>query len=128
MQLTFPAGTQFANLAEIQEAVRAARADAEREARKACGRGTFVSRGSSFRGIDAKGDVVLGEAESWMWAGTGKALVEAIDEVRYDLKRTGAVALSIEGGFNFAENPRALADGEYDPWVSEWSVTVWKRG
>jgi hypothetical protein len=126
--ILFPSGTQFATFSEIKEAVRAAREAALVEARENCGRGTFVSRGASFSGLSAKGDVVLGEAESAPWSGTGKSLLDEIHAARFDLKRTGVSELYLQGGFNFAENPRALADGSYDPWVAEWSVCIWKRG
>lgn len=125
--LTFPTGTQFKTFGEINEAVRAARAEAEREARECCGRGTYQSRGCAFRATNAKGDVVRGEAESWMWSGTGKAMLDAIFEARHDLQRLGVVELEIGGGFNYAATPRDMADCNYDPWVSDWAVSVWKR-
>lgn len=122
--ITFPSGTQFTSLSEIKSAVQEARAAAEREARESCGRGVLQSRGCSLRIVDAKGNLIKGEAESWMWSGTGKSLLDAVMEARYD---KDAVELEISGGFNYAETPRALADGQYDPWVSDWGVTVWKR-
>ncbi|WOB06490.1 hypothetical protein [Piscinibacter gummiphilus] len=123
-QITFPSGTQFANLAAIKAAIKEARDLARADAVETCGGGVIQSRGCSLRVVDAKGNLLKGEAESWMWSGTGKSLLDAVMEARYT---KGASELSISGGFNYAETPRALADGDYDPWVTDWEVVIWKR-
>ena len=109
---------------EIKEAVVSARAAARKEAHRNCGRGFLFSRGSSLRAVDAKGDLVLGEAESWSWDGTKRDLERAVEEA----KQAGAVELSIEGGWDWAATMQDKTDGAHDPWVGEWAVIIWKEG
>lgn len=36
----------------------------------------------------------------------------------------GKVEMYISGGFNGADNPHEMNEGEYDPWVSSWDLEV----
>lgn len=123
-QAVFPTGTKFTTFGEIKAAITKARIHANFEAIDSCGRGSIYSRGSHLKIVDERGNFIKGEAESWPFDGTAKSLIAAIDEARYT---AGATELWVEGGYDFAVNPRAKADGEYDPWVSDWGVLVWAR-
>jgi hypothetical protein len=104
-------------LSEIKGKCSAGHWDAMNWARNSCNPGFLQSRGRHFKVV--KGDqVIAGEADSWEWDGTGKALNEAIAYAKAEQADT----LYIDGGINWREN---LRDGDYDPWVAEWSVTVW---
>lgn len=123
MKIDLPAGAVFGGLAAIKAAVSEAYHKAYYDARRSCGhRGLLASRGKSLHALDARGDVLAGEAESWMWDGTLASLSKAME----DAAGMGAAELTIEGGFNWSASPRHLASGDYDPWVESWSVTVWK--
>lgn len=123
MNNSFPAGSRFESLADLKQVISASYQDALHEARRSYGRGSYYSRGKSL--IAVRGDnVVAGEAESWLWDGTLKSLLAAIDEARLEHR---ADFLVIQGGIDYAINPRDYADGAYDPWVGEWSVTVWRK-
>lgn len=108
----------FINVTELKAAVAKARLDARSEAFVECGRkGVLQSRGAFIKVIKDK-NVVQGECDSWPFEGTAKQFKELADLLRYG----SADSIEIDGGFNWAESPRAMADCEYDPWVSEWSV------
>ena len=119
----FPNGSLFSTLADVKAACSGGYQDALKFAKRECGRGTYISRGRHFRAV-RDGELVAGEAECWQWDGTLKSLLEAIDEARF---KHQADFLSIEGGIDYAINPRDYGDGIYDPWVGEWEVTVWRR-
>lgn len=111
----------YATLSTLKAACSEAHQDALSAAKKECGRGTYVSRGRHFKAF-SKDALVTGEAECWPWDGSMTSLKEAIVEAA----RKGADTLVIECGIDYAETPRHYADGEYDPWVGEWSIEVWK--
>ena len=123
MPAFFPLGSKFFLLKEINAAVSTQRAEAFAEAKRNCPRSFLYSRGTWLRAVNAKGDLVLGEADTWHWDGdlgsTVKAMVEA--------EKAGAVSLSIEGGYDCADSPAAYKDGDYEPWVSEWDVVIWSK-
>lgn len=119
----FPAGSVYSSLADVKNACSGGYQDALHEAKRDCGRGSFYSRGRWFRAL-RDGELVAGEADSWAWDGTLKGLIKAIDEACFG---EGADCLVIEGGIDYAVNPRDYADGAYDPWVGEWAVTVWRK-
>lgn len=113
----------YATLSELKDACSGAHQDALRHAQREIGRGTFMARGKHLKAL-RDGDLVAGEAESWPWDGTLRSLRRAIAEC--DTLR--ADTLVVEGGIDYAPTPRDYADGAYDPWVGEWSITVWRRG
>lgn len=122
-QTTFPAGTLFASFADINTAVAAAYAGALADSHANAGRkGIHRSRGKYIKII--KGcTVIKGEAESWAWDGTKKALLEAIAEgVALDADTVG-----IDGGFDHFVDFQAVRDYDYDCWTGEWSVDVWSK-
>lgn len=108
----------FKNVSELMLAVREARMAAKDEAHRTCGRGALYSRGMHVKAVNAAGDIVRGEAESWLFGGKAaefEELVKLLDE-------EDVSSVSIEGGFDWAVNPRAYSDCDYDCWVSEWCV------
>lgn len=123
MNKTFPAGSLYSNLSDVKAACSGGYQDALRHAKREIGRGTYVSRGRYLKAL-RNDKIVAGEAECWPWDGTLKGLIDAIDDARF---LNGADCLVIEGGINYAASPRDYADCNYDPWVGEWHVTVWRR-
>lgn len=119
---TFPAGSLYTNLTDVKNACSGGYQDAIKLAKRECGRGTYMSRGRHFKAL-RDGNLVAGEAECWPWDGTMRGLLEAID----DAILNRADCLVIEGGINYAASPRDYADCNYDPWVGEWAVTVWRK-
>lgn len=119
----FPAGSLYSSLSEVKAACSGGYQEALAEAKRDCGSGSFYSRGKHFRAL-RDGELVAGEAECWDWDGTLKSLLAAIDEARFEHR---ADVLAIEGGIDYAANPRDYSDGAYDPWVGEWAVTVWRK-
>lgn len=46
-------------------------------------------------------------------------------EEHYKLTESGAASISISGGFDGADSLYGLNNGDYTPWVSEWSFEIW---
>lgn len=123
MNKTFPNGSLYSNLSDVKSACNGGYQDALKHAKREIGSGSYYSRGKHFRAVRGT-ELVAGEAECWPWDGTLKSLLAAIDEARFGYQ---ADFLAIEGGIDYASNPRDYADGAYDPWVGEWAVTVWRK-
>jgi hypothetical protein len=95
-------------------------ADAEwRECRTGIRGGYLYSRGR-FLSVIAAGECVLGVGEDWPWRGT----MADIRAVLHKAIRQGHKPdlLSISGGFDWAESPRARMDRDYDPLVGDWAI------
>lgn len=108
-------------------AIQEARAAAYQEARDAVGeRGVYQSRGAWALTCDQGGRVgpLIEAVPNKDWS-TQKAFNKLIAEI--EVKHPEVTQIFVEGGFDYAESPRAMQDGEYDPWVSDWSVKVWDR-
>jgi hypothetical protein len=82
--------------------------------------GIFRSRGQWVRVI-ANGDSIVdsGDVE---WRGTQKQL-DVIMQVYGQM--AGLEGIYIEGGVNWASSLADFELGEYEPWVTEWSVTIY---
>lgn len=114
---------KYPNATALKADVAAARADCKDALRRDpdTSRLWLVSRGAWVRTIDAKGEA--NETDSWPFLGTAWEFVQLTAlTARPDIS-----AIYIEGGFNAAESGRDYADGNYDPWVGEWSVAVFNR-
>lgn len=112
--------------ADMLEAVTTARAAALQEARESVGaRGVYQSRGTWAMTANDKGRAgpLVESVPNKDWS-TKKGLDALIAEVVQF--HPDVTEISVEGGYDYAESPRAMQDGEYDPEVSTWSVLVWK--
>lgn len=115
----------FTTVTSLKTAITEARKEAKAEAIRDCGPGGIVqSRGAFIRVINANGDIIKGECDSWEFKGTAAELEELNNLLRYETK---VARITIEGGFNWAANLRDHADGSYDAWVSEWFVIFGER-
>lgn len=109
-------------LAQIKQEVSAGYQDALASARRACGRGIYRSRGKWIVVTDCAHGIGHGEME---WDGTKKQLDRIVAE--YTGKQ-GIDGIYIDGGIDFGENFAAFDEGWYEPWVGEYSVTIWQKG
>jgi hypothetical protein len=123
--LTFPNGSKFSRFDDVKNAVSGAYQDALKWSKRDIGAGCYRSRGKWLKAIDANGNLLAGDCDSWEWDGTLKSLIAAINETRFGEPK--AVALFLEGGIDYAASLRDFSDGAYDPWVGEWSVAVWEK-
>lgn len=85
--------------------------------------GFIESRGSWIVMTSAKGEPIV-PCDHLEFSGTELQLASLLHQAQTNPEATG---LYIEGGFNWAVNKRAMKDHDYEPWASEWSVTVWER-
>jgi hypothetical protein len=111
--------TKIPTAAQLNDACSDAYQDALRGAQRQIRGGIFKSRGRWLR-VMANGDsyVNSGEVE---WRGTQKQL-DVIMQV-YG-KMPGLEGIYIEGGINWGSNLQDYYDGDYQPWVTEWSVPI----
>jgi gamma-glutamylcyclotransferase (GGCT)/AIG2-like uncharacterized protein YtfP len=116
-------GFKFKNFSELKEAVAAAFRECVDESEREIKGGKLYSRGKYIRIIKGE-ETVAGEADSWPWDGTLKSLESAIEVAKYQHR---ADYLAIDGGLDWALNPAAKADGDYDPLVNDWSVIAWEK-
>jgi hypothetical protein len=108
----------------LRERIKHARAEAFREAKDSTpwvfGRGTHVAT------VDANGD----QCDPWpgadpmSWDGKVASLAALVAKARTYPKVAKVV---IEGGYDGAETMEGRKAGDYDPWISSWSVVVWER-
>lgn len=117
-----PKHTTFADL---KRDVVKARRDAEREA-KGYGYRIVRSRGTFISTI-AKGEQAAPNfgAEAWEWDGTKKSIFALINTVTTQYPEVDEIV--IEGGFNGGNSFQDFEYGDYQPWASAWSVTVWTK-
>lgn len=121
--MKIPAGFKFKSLAALNEAVSSSYQEALKAAKRECGRGCYRSRGKSLRGVDINGDLVYGEADSVLWGGGLRELIDCIEAAR----QFGCAAMYVDGGIDYAASVSDFGYGVYDPMVVDWSVQVWRR-
>lgn len=63
-------------------------------------------------------------AEAWSWNGTWKTLLDAVERCAEELT---CMELRLSGGYDGADSLDAFAYSNYEPWISDWSVVVWRR-
>jgi len=114
----------FNSITAIKDAVAEARAEAIKDAR---GYPCVYSRGTFLATIDPDGQCAPApEAECPVWKGSMREINELVDEVLKDYPKV--TEIYIAGGYDGADSPIAYREwGDYDPWVSAWSVTIWER-
>ncbi len=110
------------NFQQLQYDIQHERSKTRKEAWDNVGRKGFLkSRGSYVYAING-GNVVAGEAETIEYEGTKKQLLKMIEQYP-------GCEIQVSGGFDYAESPRAYYnDGDYEPWVGDWSVIAYKQG
>jgi hypothetical protein len=106
---------------ELKVQVSDARANAKNEAQRDCKGGFLRSRGAWLIVREAgKAEPIVADGEL-EFTGTRRQM-ETIE--RWLTKAKPGTTVWVEGGWNHAESLAGFSDGEYDPWVSEWSVQV----
>jgi hypothetical protein len=117
---------KFNTYAELERAVIQERQHAMREGYRdnkcAFSRGTFLCTSN-----DRNGQVrPYPEAECITWNESMKQIRSLVEEVLRDYPEVDEIYIG--GGFDGANSPRDYHEyGEYEPWVSNWQVTVWRR-
>lgn len=114
----------FTTAKQLNEAIRDARAQALTQAQADCGRGVFQSRGSYIYGRGEKLGEPQGAAETHAFTNWTSLQAHIADVAA---NHPDVTEITIEGGYNYAASPRAMQDFDYDPWASEWALTVWTR-
>lgn len=99
----------------IQEARDIARIEATAEF------STLRSRGWWLSACDASGETITENADLNVTAITLQLFLEE----HMELVERGATSISISGGFDGADSLYDLNNGNYTPWVSDWSFEVW---
>jgi len=92
-----------------------------REAYRTTGRGFHRSRGR-YIVVTIRSDALVDFGE-WEWRGTAKQL----REVMHYASNPDVTGIYIEGGVDFAATLRDFEDGAYEPWVAEWSITLYNN-
>lgn len=113
------------SLQDIKVEVSAARNEAVRKAESdyICirSRGTWLNTTNKKEGqCDPQP-----QGECYEWNGTLKQIKNLIDDV--EANHPDCDEIWISGGYDGADSVRDLNDGDYDPWVSDWDVLIWKR-
>ncbi|AFU88297.1 hypothetical protein CcrColossus_gp427 [Caulobacter phage CcrColossus] len=117
----------YPNHADMLAAIAEARAAALVEARHSVGRrGVYQSRGTwamTSDGRERAGPLVESvPGDDWKTKWKFDVLIATIEAHHPEVTE-----IYVEGGFDYAESPHAMQQGDYDPEVSTWSLLVWKR-
>lgn len=115
-------------LADVKAACTEAADTARNEWRKEFGRkGCLFPRA---REVAAQVRLPSGAVENvlagngWEWDGTLATIKRAAAKAAESGELVGVY---VDGGFDYADSPRAKQDGDYDAWVTDWSVPVWEE-
>ncbi|GAB3776956.1 hypothetical protein GCM10028796_55390 [Ramlibacter monticola] len=117
------ANQYFTSVTRLNSAITVARLDAKVQATRDHGRGCLISRGAWIKVYDLGDNVIRGDADPWEWTGKAAQLRELAALLQ--CPRVGRIA--IDGGFNWAANPRDFAYGAYKPCASDWEVVFGER-
>jgi hypothetical protein len=119
----------FPKFTDLQAAVAKERDYAHKTARddgRAAGMPFIRSRGTFLATLDARGQALpYPEADAIEWRGTRTEIEDAIALVT--AKYPDVTEVYIAGGFDTAARLQDFTDGDYEPWMSSWNVTVWTR-
>lgn len=63
-------------------------------------------------------------AEGHTWGGTKRELIASIQKA---IDTPGATEFYLEGGYDGGERLDDFDGGNYEPWVSTWTVLIWTR-
>lgn len=108
--------------AELRADCSGAYQEALDHARGEIGYGTFRSRGRWLRVMAGDNPVV--ESGMIQFDGTQRQLNRIVAEYTAMPEVT---EVYIEGGVDWAASVRAMCEYDYEPWVADWSVTIWTR-
>lgn len=108
--------------AELRADCSAAYQEALDWARRECEPGVLRSRGRWLRVMAGDNPVV--ESGMTEFDGTQKQLNRIVAEYTAMPEVT---EVYIEGGIDWAASVRAMNDFDYEPWVADWSVSIWTR-
>ncbi len=113
------------SMSDLKDAIASARADALREAKDSAPH--IRSRGTWLCTADKHGQCrPCPEAEAQTWSGTKREIEQLI--ARVIAEHPHVTEVYIAGGYDGYDTFKDMMDcGEYYPWVSSWSVTVWER-
>lgn len=109
---------EFKTIAEIKDTCSEEYQKELRKAKRNCPPGVLRSRGRYLSYINPENQEVVKDE----WKGTLKHIKAFIEEA----KKAKADDVMIEGGLDWAASVRDW-NVDYDPWVGEWSVLVWKN-
>lgn len=113
-------------LADFKALVAQARADALKISKAEWDFPYKPSRGTFLATVGKDGPCApYIEQECHNWNGTKKELDDAVLKVLQSYPEVTEVYVA--GGYDGADSPQAFKDGDYQPWVAEWSVTYWKK-
>lgn len=112
---------------DLRQMIEEAKAEAKAEAKEA-GCRAIIPRATDLCTADLDGQQCDPRihAGSPGWDGRWDTVCEVIRDVQLHHHHVGRVY--IEGGFDGASSRRSHDEGDYEPSISTWEVTVWERG
>ncbi|MDS1821182.1 hypothetical protein QX249_10960 [Vibrio parahaemolyticus] len=82
-------------------------------------RGTYLT-------ASVDNETVISMSDEWVLRNLTKK--ELIENIKDALKRYPNINnISIEGGFDGADSVRDMNEDLYDPWITDWVVTLWDK-
>lgn len=116
-----------ATYGELQRQIKSERDKAKREALDQCEKGFLRSRGVWMVTLSDKDGLVAPYDEN-VYSGKAPTAAQFDALIRRVLVSFPQVdAISFEGGWDFGKDLTDFTDGSYEPWVTDWSVTAWRR-
>jgi hypothetical protein len=105
---------------QIKDEIQSEREKCRLEAWDSVGRKGFLKSRGSYVYVIREGNVIAGEGESIDFEGTKKQIQQLIEKYN-------GCTIDVSGGFDYASSPKDYYEyGDYDPWVGDWSVTVFQ--
>ena len=115
----------FTTRKQLDGMVKAVRDEAVAEAKKS-GYPVIWSRGTWLCSADKDGQSdPCPEAEENVWDRTVAQIDSLIYRIEQDYPNIETIYLA--GGYDGAASPVALRNGDYEPWISNWTLDVWSR-
>lgn len=105
----------------VGEEREAAKKDAECDYKVVRSRGTFLCT-SNFAGAQCEPSA---EATCPKWSGNISEVRDLLAVVERFYPEVAEIYIS--GGYDGADSLTDMFEGKYDPWVSNWHLTVWER-
>lgn len=101
--------------------------DAARKEATESGYKVIRSRGTFLCTADHRGDQCRPSEEAGCpkWKGTISEIHKLLYMIAKDYPNVAEVYIS--GGYDGGDSLRDIWDGDYEPWISAWHLTIWKR-